>query len=315
MLSLQATTMYRFAAISLLFFISCTAPTRMTSISYTSETKPLYAVDPPPQKILLLNFYDVTTKKYRDNKEELFQQMIDSMMQWAGTKIQDRSTIKTKVIPGYTDAKGNEDSTVYALIARHKASHAIAVNYFDVYFEQTHVDVTRDDDGSKSRTANYDIIAFINYSLYDTASLIKRREIHKSEYHSSRNVISGLLASGPNMVAKKNDAYQMAIQLWREYLSWYFPGEKQHNRPVFTGKGFDEVYQALKRNDYEAAMIESLRFVDDPDKNKAAKANYNCAVFMERKSQPDEAKKYLDRSLSLAMLSEARYMREDMERQ
>ena len=82
---------------------------------------------------------------------------------------------------------------------------------------------------------------------------------------------------------------------------------------MFSGKEFEAVGKAISRQDYETAMIESLRFIDDPDKQRAAKANYNCAVFMERKSQQEEAKKYLSRSLSLATLSEAKQMWNDFE--
>jgi hypothetical protein len=52
--------MYRFVAFILLVFISCTAPTPM--ISYTSRALPVYAVDPLPQKIILLNTYKAAEK-------------------------------------------------------------------------------------------------------------------------------------------------------------------------------------------------------------------------------------------------------------
>ncbi len=301
--------MVRLATGILLFFISCTAPTKI--ISYTSRTRPLYAVEPQPEKIILLSDYNIAAKKYRDNKEELFQQLIDTMMRWAATRIHDNSGIETEVIRGYTPVAGKTDSTIYVLITAHKATHAIALSYFDVYFEQTHVDVTKESNGNKSREAYYDIIADISYSFYDQRSLIKQRDLHQSRYHSSRSVVSGLLAAGPNIVSKKNDAYGMALWLWRDYLDYYFPGEKQHTRPVFTGKGFESVGGALAKNDYETALIESMRFIDDADKNKAAKANYNCAVFMERKDQPEEVKKYLSKSLSLSRLYESQQMWND----
>lgn len=303
--------MYRYATFVLLFFISCTVPTRF--ISYTSRTLPIYSVDPPPQKIILLSIYDVAAKKYRDNKEVLFQQLIDTMMYWAAARIHDNSGIETEVISGYTNPAGSGDSSVYAIIAAHKASHAIAVNSFDVYFNQTRVEVTRDNSGSKSRQAYYDIVTDISYSFYDTASLIRKRDLHRSRFHSSRNVVSGLLATGPNVVAQKDDAYRMARQSWQEYLAYFFPGEKQHSRAVFSSKEFETVGRALARNDYETALIESLRFIDDPDRKKAAMANYNCAVLMERKGQPEEAKKYLSKSLSLATLNEAKLMWSDYE--
>jgi hypothetical protein len=131
----------------------------------------------------LLNNYDVASKKYRDNKEQLFLRLIDTMMYWAGKRINDNTGIETQVIRGYTLANG--DSTIYRLIADHKATHAITVSDFDVSFEQTRVDVTKDNSGSKSREAYYDIVADISYSLYAQDSLIRQRDLHQSRFHSS----------------------------------------------------------------------------------------------------------------------------------
>jgi len=301
--------MHRLAICFLLLLSSCTAPKNI--ISYTSRTIPIYSVDPPPKKIILLNNYDVASKKYRDNKEQLFLRLIDTMMYWAGKRINDNTGIETQVIRGYTLANG--DSTIYRLIADHKATHAITVSDFDVSFEQTRVDVTKDNSGSKSREAYYDIVADISYSLYAQGSLIRQRDLHQSRFHSSRSVASGLLAAGPNIVVKKDDAYRIVMEIWQEYLNYFFPGEKLRSRPVFINKGFEAVGKAISQQDYEAALTESLRFIDDADKTKAAKASYNCAVFFDRKSQPEEAKKYLRQSLSLATLSEAKQMWNDFE--
>ena len=301
--------MYHFAICFLLLLVSCTAPKNI--ISYTSRTAPIYAVDPPPQKIILLNNYNVSAKKYRDNKEQLFLQLIDTMMYWAATRIHENTGIGTEVIRGYTSAYG--DSTIYRLIGERKATHAIAVSNFDVSFEQTRIDVTKDNSGSKSRQAYYDIVADISYSFYAQGSLIKQRDLHQSRFHSSRSVASGLLAAGPNVVVQKDDAYRIIIESWQEYLNYFFPGEKMRNRPVFINKGFEAVGQALSKQDYETALTESLRFIDDPDKTKAARSCYNCAVFFERKNQPEEAKKYLRQSLSLATLNEAKQMWDDFE--
>ena len=301
--------MHRLAIFFLLLLSSCTAPKNI--ISYTSRTIPIYSVDPPPKKIILLNNYDVASKKYRDNKEQLFLRLIDTMMYWAGKRINDNTGIETQVIRGYTLANG--DSTIYRLIADHKATHAITVSDFDVSFEQTRVDVTKDNSGSKSREAYYDIVADISYSLYAQGSLIRQRDLHQSRFHSSRSVASGLLAAGPNVVVQKDDAYRIVMEIWQQYLNYFFPGEKMRSRPVFINKGFEAVGQAVSRQDYEAALTESLRFIGDPDKTKAAKACYNCAVFFDRKNQPEEAKKYLRQSLSFATLVEAKQMWYDFE--
>jgi len=253
----------------------------------------------------------VAAKKYRDNKEELFLQLIDTMMYWAAKRIHDDAGIGTEVIRGYTPTNG--DSTIYKLIAAHKATHAITVTNFDVLFEQTHVDVSKDNNGKKSREAFYDIVTDINYSFYAADTLIREKELHQSRYHSSRSVVSGLLAAGPNVVAQRNDAYRIVMESWQQSLDYFFPGEKLRKRPVFSSKEFEAVGQAISKQDYEAALTESLRYINDPNKEKAARACYNCAVFFERKNQLEEAKKYLRQSLSLANLNEAKQMWLDFE--
>jgi tRNA splicing ligase len=193
------------------------------------------------------------------------------------------------------------------------ASHAIVIRSFDVFFNQTHVDVVKNDQGNKNRTAYYDIVADIGYSFYSAGTLLKETDIHKSRFHSSRSVISGILAAGPNIVVKRDDAMRIMLENGHDYLNYFFPGEARRSRPLFTGKGFEAVNAAIIKADYEIALTESLRMINYPDKEKAAKACYNCAVLFERKNQPDETKAYLLQSLSLFSLWEARYMLNDLD--
>ena len=90
--------MYRLTSFCLLLLVSCTAPNKI--ISYSAQTIPIYTVDPPPQKIILLNTYNVAAKKFRDNKEELFLRLIDSLMNRAAVKISDKGGAGTEVIMG-----------------------------------------------------------------------------------------------------------------------------------------------------------------------------------------------------------------------
>lgn len=295
----------------LIAMISCTAPTRF--ISYTVSAKPVYAPDPAPQKILLLNNFDIAAKKFRDSKEELFISLVNDLMDWAGKKITEKANIPAEVIHGYTNTAGNSDSTINALLTRYNATHAIVINHFDIFFNKTNVEVTKEYGGSKTRTAYYDIESDVGYTFYSATSLVKDMHVHRNRFHSSRNVASGLLAVGPSIVAQKDDGLEMTIDNIKYYLNYFFPGEAQRSRQLFTGKDFPAVSTALIKEDYEAAMIESLRFIDDPNKQKAAKALYNCAVLYERKNQQGEAKKYLERSLATFVLDLARIMMTDYE--
>lgn len=303
--------MYRFLFLPLLLLVSCTATKKI--ISYNVITTPVYKIDPPPQKVLVLNSNDIVSFKYRDNKEELFISLTNSFMEWIAGRITDRSGIPVQVLPGYTATAGHTDSTVFARMKENQASHAIIIHSFDVSFNQTHVDVVKTDQGSKNRTAYYDIVAEISYSFYSSGALLRDMPIHKSRFHSSRSVISGLLAAGPNIVAQRKDALDIILENGQEYLNYFFPGEARRTRSLFTGKEFGAVNAAIAKGDYEAALTESLRLIHDADKARAAKACYNCAVLFERKNQPEEAKEYLKQSLSLANLWEAKNMLRDFE--
>ena len=294
----------------ILFFLCLSScATQQMMVNYPSGTTPLYPIEPAPQKILLLNHFNVSAQKYRDNKEELFREMIDSLLQETAQRIQKSTGIPAVVLKGFTTI-ASED-TVLPLLQQYGATHAIAVTDFVIEFVQTRVDVTKESSGSKTRVAYYDIRSATGYSLYSNKGRLRTDEVVRQQFHSSRNVTSGLLAAGPNVVVQQRDAYNILLDNVHEYLNRFFPGQKTLYRPVFTGKGFETTAAAIKRGDYEAALIESLKLIKAPDTKTAAMANYNCAVFFERKNQPAEAKKYLEASLQLAPLAQARMMMMD----
>ncbi len=121
---------------------------------------PIHQVD--PQRILLLNAYDVTVNNYRSNKEQFFNVLMDKALLDISRDIQKRIGQEAPTRLGLTkagEASSSRDSVVMNLMNEEQASDAIVITSFTVYFDQTEVVVTRDDDGSKSREAHYDIVS------------------------------------------------------------------------------------------------------------------------------------------------------------
>lgn len=303
--------MYRRIILYALLFCSCTFS--RLAISYTALTIPLYKLDSAPEKFLLLNTYDIAAQKYRNNKEALFISLTDELMDQLSKKIHDKAGIPAQAVHGYTRSSGNTDSTVYALMAQNHASHAIIIDSFNVYFDQTNVDVTKNYDGSKRMVAYYDIVSDISYRLYSTGTMIKKMHIRRNRFHGTREVSSRLFNIGPNVVVQDDYAKEIAMENGQYYFNCYFPGEAVRNRTLFAGKEFGNVNQAITKEDYETALSESLRFVNDSNKEKAAQACYNCAVLFERKHQTAEVIFYLHQSLSFSALPEAKKMLADFE--
>ena len=239
--------------------------------------------------------------------------LLESTLFDISKEVRNRSGINSKVIHGITKT-GNpglqSDSIINTLMIQYNATHAIAITFFNIYFDQTEVQVTKDEDG-KSREAFYDIVSEINYVFYDKNGVFKERKMVQRRFYSSRFVLSGLLAAGPNVVSKRDDAFGMARNNLVKYLNNFFPGWEERSRTLFVGKELSTVRTALAVGDYEAAMEESRRFTNHPDHKLAAKANYNCAVLFERENRPFSVKLHLEQSLRMYSLPEAGSMMND----
>ncbi len=222
--------------------------------------------------------------------------LLDKAMLDLSRETQKRIAVETITIPGLTKTDSQtsiRDSLIIKLMDEHFASDAIVITSFDVYFNQTEVVVTRDEDGSKSREANYDIVSKIRYLWYDQNGFYRDEEIDVSRFHSTRSVLSGLLAAGPNVVKQQEEVYTIVEENTIRYLNLFLPGYDFRTRPVFTGKELTAFKLAIEGEDYEKALDEAMRLTSSPDRKLAARANYNVAVMYERLERYDEVKRYL----------------------
>lgn len=214
-------TLIHCCSIILFFFLSgCTVKNKTITIPY--KTTPRYTLSPKPERFLLLNTYNIDSTKFRKNKKELFNKFIDSILVTCKEEIIKRESIPCEVLPGLTNISTSIDDTVYLMIREHQATHAIVITSFDVDFTKTEVMVEKSANGSKSRNASYDIVSDIHFLLYSGHSVFKESQMTKSTYYSSRLVISGLLAAGPNVVVQKRDAWKITRSNLDDYLNLFF---------------------------------------------------------------------------------------------
>lgn len=296
--------------LSSLILASCTPGVQM--MNTTIPTQPMFNV--VPDQLVLLSTVDVVAQNYRDNKEELFLAMLDSILLTASREIKIRSEVVAEPLYGTTKTsadKAERDNQILSIMLDNGSSDAIVISSFDVFFEQTRVDVTRNEDGTKDREAYYDIVSKIIYLWFDNDGLFKETPIELRRFHSSRGVLSGLFAAGPNVVSKKDEAFGMVMDNLNTYLNQFFPGRMLRSRPLFVGKEFSVVKIAIDAGDFDRALTECHQYMDSPDKKIAARAHYNYAVLLERVNQYDEVKSHLMASLQLYRLVEAYEMMRD----
>jgi len=170
--------------------------------------------------ILILNSFDAMSMKARKNKKELFAQLADSLKQILYTDIL-FNELDAIVVPELLNERNSTDSSIKTLLINQHALAAIVIKKLDVHFDQTGVEVTgvKHD---KTRIASYDICAVVLYKLYRKEANNIESETTFCEYYTQRNVVSGLLAAGPDVVGKRKDAFKIIAKNARKYLSEFY---------------------------------------------------------------------------------------------
>ncbi len=253
-------------------------------MTYDQQVQPVEPLQTKPTKVVLLNAYDVAIERYRDGKEKLFFDAIDSMLHTTGMRIQQVADVPYELMKGHTRINHNDDSAIDTLLKNHSASHALIVTEFNAKFEQAFVNVEKTQSG-KSREAFYDFLAMSKFKLFDTLGLIDEARMDYRSEHSSRPVISGLLAAGPSITSNANSKllFRVSNQQAIGFLNKFFPSTVPRKRTLFTTKAFKPVGQAIDANDFEKAFVLSYQLSKTDKQMQRAQALYNCAILMERK--------------------------------
>lgn len=184
----------------ILFIISIRSFSQATDSAIVKNERPI-------QRVLIINSFDAQSIKARKNKEALFAELADSLKQMISAEMDTRIPAERIVVPGLIIFNDN-DSVYFDLIKKYSATKAIVIKNLNAYFEQTGVQVTKDGN-HKDREASYDINGDVDYVLYSESKKIREFHIGVFEFFTTRNVVSGMLAAGPDIVGKYKHAFRI----------------------------------------------------------------------------------------------------------
>lgn len=159
--------------------------------------------------VLVVNACDPAAFHARKKKESLFVEIADSLKNYMADQLQARYGFTARIIDLPIPDNGNRSALTDSLMRTYQAGYLVLFDSLDVYFQQTHVDVSGTK-GNKERVAYYDICADIHYCLFTPGKLLQADLNKTRDFFTSRKVISGFLAAGPDIVGKKKDAFRMA---------------------------------------------------------------------------------------------------------
>jgi hypothetical protein len=174
-------------------------------------------------KILIINSYDAQSMKARKNKKELFAQLVAALQKELAAEIGSKTRYEAVIIEERLLKGENHDSSLLSIIKENHPIKTIVIKAFDVWFEQTGVEVT-EEEGGKKRSASYDICSNVMYQLYYGNIMQQEMETTYREHFTERSVESGFLSVGPDIVGKRKHAILLmnknAGAFMRSAASW-----------------------------------------------------------------------------------------------
>lgn len=174
-------------------------------------------------KILIINAFDAQSISARKNKKALFAELVTTLQKDLAAEISSKTRYRPVIISETLTAE-NYDSLLSSLIQKNKPGKTIIIKTFDIWFDKTGVDVT-EEDGSKTRSAKFDLCSNVTYHLLVGETRQDEKEIKYREYYTYRNVASGFLSVGPDIVGKRKDGILLmknnAAAFMQSASSWF----------------------------------------------------------------------------------------------
>jgi hypothetical protein len=170
---------------------------------------------------------------------------------------------------------------IQELCGKYDPDYILSLDNYDLFFDKE-VEVEEYDDGSKSRTAHYDLVLNTYITIYSIngMALDKLKEELRT-HHDSRAVASGLLAVGPSMGKADENVIALSDELGRIFINKFDSTRITEMRPFYSSKEFKEAYQAFKMERWDAVEEELLLLSENPDPKIQGKAAYNLGVLYE----------------------------------
>ncbi len=139
-----------------------------------------------------------------------------------------------------------------------------------------------DEDGFRSKTADYDLIVSSTFALYDsTGTMLDRATVREQEYYDSRAVVSGLLAIGPAMGKAGTVINRLAVETGYSYWDRFYPQPQMLVRQVHLTNALQPANLYLMMGQHQQAIETLLPMAQDPNNKRSAKAAHNLAVAYE----------------------------------
>lgn len=278
-----------------------------TYIPVTHELPPEIQLNEKPGNIGFVNLFDPSQLDYtKEKKTEVFSESIQHFTKGLDEAFKKDSTYNVVILEKNIAGKANTNlpnpvskDSVVLLCKDDDVDLLLILEAYDIYFDKE-VDVEKNEDGSKTKTAYFDLVVFAGLSLYDNnGEVINRSKMYNRDFYKSREVASTIFTIHPSLAKAGEETGQLSYELGNEYINKFYPGYKIESEKFYIGKEFTEILKnAREENWYEVIkMLKPLTESDDEKiRNKAA---FNLAVAFKAIGEYEISEKWKEKAESL----------------
>ncbi len=281
---------------NLIFALLIATLSSCTSYVSVQKTLPPEIIIPDNEgDFLFVNRFVYTDLDYNnENKKEVFsmgqKSFVEGLKAGFDTSQYYHLTLGDTIIKAHSahePAANLSPTDVLTLCEQFNQEYLLTLDNYDLFFFQD-VEVVEDEDGSKSRTAYYDLVVNTYVTIYSKDGLIiDKIKDELRIFHDKRGVISGLLAVGPSMGKADKNAILISDELGRKFIQKFYPMNIMEERLFYTSKEFSRAYNNYLMQNWVSVESDLQQIAENPDKKTSGRAAYNLAVFYENRNKPD----------------------------
>ncbi|WP_253406064.1 DUF6340 family protein [Pontibacter sp. HSC-36F09] len=266
-----------------------------TMITMETVRPPVVRVSPDQWKVLVVNRYDAAAQATNKN-ENVTAVLRDGAYQAAGGVMGAIYNDSTFVLVNPDQAislpasmERLNDEEIDGLFKQYGPHLILTLDKFKTGFGKV-VDSYDDEDGDRTKIANYDLVVASTWSLYDsTGMLLDQATVEQQEFYDSRTVVSGLLAIGPAMGKAGPVVNRLAVETGYSYWDRFYPQPTLLVRQVHMASPLQDAHIMLLLGQFQQAIATLQPLAQDLSSKTGIKAAHNLAIAYEAAGDYEQA--------------------------
>ncbi|MCK5101812.1 MAG: hypothetical protein KAR17_03320, partial [Cyclobacteriaceae bacterium] len=199
-------------------------------------------------------------------------------------------TLSDTLMPSHSahePAYNLSQDVVQILCREYNQNYLLTLDNYDLFFDQE-VEVV-EEDGSKSKTAYYDLVLNTYITIYSAkGQIVEKMQDELRILHDKRGVLSGLLAIGPSMGKADKNVLLISDELGRKFIQKFYPLDVSEMREFYATKEFTKAFKAFQMQDWRTVEEELMILTKSPDPKIEGRAAYNLTVLYENLNRTSE---------------------------